>query len=130
MKELLFRGKSLETGAWVEGGVAKRDGHAYIFKFDEYCKRYDMIAVDPDTVGQFIGIYDRYDTKIFEGDVVDGRTWVVTHYTDTTNEETGEVMEASWYLQRDNWDNFFCLHRLFSHEVLGNIYDNPELLIK
>ena len=37
-------------------------------------------------------------------------------------------MQARWYIQRDNfesWEELLCIK---DHEILGNIYDNPELL--
>jgi len=72
-REILFRGKRIDNGEWVEGLLmANFDGNYSIqvrndFDGMEYFTTY---KVDPETVGQFIGMIDKNKTKIFEGDPV------------------------------------------------------------
>lgn len=66
MREILFRGKSKNTGEWVFGNLFDKDtkGRTHIGTTVRMC-----FDIAPETVGQFTGIDDREGEKIFEGDV-------------------------------------------------------------
>ena len=126
MREILFRGKRTD-GQWIYGGLLKvtYDGNTYnlifadnfLFVFGE-AKAMEHACVDPATVGQFTGLTDKNGKKIFEGDILkwDSMEWGCDHL---------EI--ASWdyelfNMRRNDWKEW-C-------EVIGNVYDNPELLEK
>ena len=119
MREILFRGKCFNTEEWVEGylGIEVPDELVIQqFSYDEYFKSncIDQYSVKPETIGQYTGLTDKNGRKIFEGDVV--------------KISNGEIFEVKYEdggftagLFLGDWD--------YGHvEVIGNIYDNPELL--
>lgn len=133
MREILFRGKRTDNGEWVEG---------YYYKA-KYCRTDDKLCdyitipymeqchllnshyiVNPETVGQCIGLKDRKGTNIFEGDIVK-RFWfgkMCIYQIDYDNGlasfigRAGMIFKTSFYYDSEEF------------EVIGNIYDNPELL--
>jgi uncharacterized phage protein (TIGR01671 family) len=123
MREILFRGKRTDNGEWVKGFyVCIPDTH-YIMtgKFDSLTNgiiNSEAYKVDPSTVGQFTGLEDKLGTKIFEGDVIDdlGVEYIVVFDSDY----------AQFRGKFDGW-NAEISHIASRCEVIGNIYDNPEL---
>ena len=75
MREILFRGKRMDNGEWVEGAfVGKYDpmlciSYAFIVAQKPKDSFVTWYAVDPDTVGQYTGM-NIYGKKIFEGDIL------------------------------------------------------------
>lgn len=115
MREILFRGK-LKDGRWAEGNLQiKKDGVCIITPDDTPLGCYG--AVFPDTVGQYTGLTDKNDKKIFEGDIVliPGIGFGVIRYDRACF--TLGLVECG-----------FCVSEQSEREILGNIHDNPELL--
>ena len=90
---------------------------------------YDECEVAPETIGQFTGLYDCNGNKIYEGDIVewekDGLMYVVRFWCG--------MFYASVKECNDGIFGGFPLHALTKHDdrkckIVGNIYDNPELL--
>ena len=132
MREIIFRAKSLD-GIWEYGDLLQwNSGDTFIGIHsenwvDDYANNYDYTTiekVDPNTVGQFTGLYDKNGKEIYEGDIVKER-------------ESGIVGYIAFHKQSA------CFRIVFSKsdlalgnrgisvtllEVIGNIYDNPELL--
>lgn len=82
-----------------------------------------MIEVVPETVGQFTGLTDKNGIKIFKGDVVKGkdnleRNLAVGGYID---HENGSFVIVGEFMTHYRWLDYEL-------EIIGNIFDNPELL--
>lgn len=159
MREILFRGKRVDNGEWVYG--------YYVLKKLPYFKDkgvnvehliYDNMEIEdndykqfvdtmqisyvvyPNTISQYTGLTDKYDKKIFEGDIIN-----------ITPDITNRLMDVRWNEETLSWEltdvgtpasevnHIFntidlaelklktCYGERISF-IVGNIYDNPELL--
>jgi uncharacterized phage protein (TIGR01671 family) len=123
MREILFRGKRTDNGEWVYGYVCC---HGWTGKENTYIivPHYGdvlySIEVDPETVGQYTGLKDKNGTKIFEGDIV-----LLKGY-----DEPYQVVFDESCFQAYSDSVRYAMDNFYAHdiEVIGNIYDNPELL--
>lgn len=121
MREYLFRGKTIANGKWSEGNLlVTKQGCCITPDATVY------VAVDPETVGQYTGLTDKNGTKIFEGDIIDflyrsgyDDYGIVQYDADET--EFGFVYNLIY-------EGLGRHYQSKDIEVIGNIYDNPELL--
>lgn len=112
-REILFRGKRVDNREWVEGSFVKTFHNLFIIPMnDETIKAFDIIPVIQETVGQFTGLTDKNSKKIFEGDIV--KDWAGIR-----------VIKFEIY---DNYQGYDLEPDDIDCEIIGNIYDNPELL--
>lgn len=113
-----FRGKAIYgelAGKWVYG--------SYVFDYDKrsmilvtgYSHTGSAFSgcylVEPDTAGQFTGLFDKNGKEIYEGDVLKSK-------------DLQSIVE---------WDSYKCGWNIVEYgihlfEIIGNIYDNPELI--
>lgn len=126
MREILFRGKRTDNGEWETGSlVIIRDGCSdkEVFIADKMTGYHTPVI--PETVGQYTGLTDKNGRKIFEGDIVEsgGRIWLVEY-----SNKYGQFMMTTYTEKGISWSRSFDLIPPDWCEVIGNIYDNPELL--
>lgn len=132
MREIKFRGKRVDNGEWVYGGFYRgvMPETENPFSLDNARIKTIIIQegtyyhVDPSTVGQFTGLKDKNGKEIYEGDVVriDDLGIGIVDY-----EEGRFAMRRRE--ERFCWPVYCRIdHSLFVPEVIGNIYENPELL--
>lgn len=130
-REIKFRAQRLGSKEWVYGDLLKHstlDPFTYIaigtgYKIDNP----DLgkpIKVYPHTVGQFTGLHDKNGKEIYEGDLL-------------RSAETGNIFTVEWversaafkireHHNGKRWMFGYDASRKF--DVIGNIYENPELL--
>ena len=139
MREIIFRGKRVDDGEWVEGQFVDngrgKPYEAYILEseapsFDE------LTEVDPETVSQYTGLKDREGNNIFEGDLIDFKA----NYTSKKGGYLKGFIE--WHESRAGFvfkslngleEDFYCLleesdEGHWQWKIIGNRWDNPELL--
>lgn len=148
MREILFKAKRIKDGKWIEGylfdngfdGKEKKYfiGGLIIEKYNgTACDEWDITGIDfceidPETICQFTGLYDRYGNKIWENDIL--KTW---------SDEYAQVKFGFYdtgFASGDYNQGFYAAFpedSYYRHElgywckesyVRGNIFDNPELL--
>lgn len=128
MREILFRAKHIHKlpqnehldGRWVYG-----------YLYDEnYINSSELegdILVDPETVCQYTGLTDKNGRKIFEGDIV-------KHFNQSQDDEKYVVGCIKWdqdsckFVKEKKNGAKYTINNKCTYEVIGNIFDNPELL--
>ena len=129
MREILFRGKDY-MGNWtignlivdeggdcniVESKAVEKDGYYLCFNAD------NPLWVENSTVGQYTGVKDKNGTRIFEGDIVEMPRYGGGKHKSLVYFSGGKfAVDGSNYSHKD-----ICARRM---KVIGNIYDNPELM--
>lgn len=132
MRDINFRGRDRTNHKWYCGSLYARKGSPYTIIFvpdsEDTCVQY---PVDPDTVGQFTGLYDKTGTGIYEGDIVAtkyGRLCVV-HWFESP-QHCGFDLKP--WPDIDNLrvppGDAYDLYSSKNLEIVGNIHDNPDML--
>lgn len=124
MRDILFKAKTI-SGNWVNGLLSNKDDKWYISNKAGMPFAYD---VRPETICQFTGLYDKNGKKIWENDIL--MAHLDESYPEDVTYETVEWGVAGWVTHeagctdREYLDEFDLEH----FEVVGNIFDNKELL--
>lgn len=128
-REITFRGKCIRgvfESDWVYGSYVLSDE-------DDRGDSHSIVAytgasfeVDPSTIGQYTGLEDKKGKPIFEGDIVrDDKGLSVIHFMTpqfVCVDENGKPWNlGGGTVHKDS-------HKLEVTEVIGNVYDNSELL--
>ena len=115
MREILFRGKIIFDGDWIYGGITWNPSKKEVFIHTEW----DEGEVIPETVGQYTGLKDVHNTRVFEGDIVK----VYDVYCNETVAGVVEFCDGSFRI----YDKDFTSYDRWMYgkvEVIGNVFDN------
>lgn len=144
-REILFKAKRIDNGEWVEGCIVIDQSRLDIFKYRIQPIESGVLyapPIDPDTLCQYTGFTDKNGKKIWENDILrysydyDGSPFLKDG--EEIKYRAGAVFWSEW---RGSWavcgrGNKKCTNNdVFKYnrnpnrtEVIGNIFDNPELL--
>lgn len=152
MRQIKFRGKRIDNGEWVYGYLYElplESGNVrMILTTDNIHKdnsiepqyhlaftlRKDLFVVDSSTVGQFTGLYDKNSKEIYEGDIIGKKARsedkMILHLV--FYEDSEGRFKAGLNGTKKRYD-FGCCgledERWMQRKtIIGNIYDNPEML--
>lgn len=143
MREILFRGKCVQTDEWIKGSLIIDENNRYYIgravtpkvpvsfgvmpsrqngKTRERFIGIGFVMVYPETVGEFTGCTDRFGFDIYEGDIVD----ILTE-----NEEIGVVAydDGGFQVEADGFIlDFHSNINGADLEIIGNVHDNRKML--
>ena len=136
MRDILYRAKSeeetnnIKIGDLIYGYYVKTDG-----KHKIYMQNYDgadFCYVDPKTLGQYTGLKDKKGNRIFSGDILSAYLDEIAPENETRLVVEWDYERAAYYganIGFRGYKDFFEGGFIKNFEVIGNIYDNPELVM-
>lgn len=152
-REIKFRGKMVPENEWIFGTIlripappvcfGKSESDKYYIQFPDprympdWNMPYRMVQgeVNPDTIGQYTGLDDKNEREIYEGDIV---LLDCYYYEEPAFDGEFKVIyddiNGMWILvDLEDKENIYTFENIRGYykteiEVIGNIYDNPELL--
>ena len=143
-REILFKAKHKDTGKWIEGFYCSKRDTTYCFTEDYERNLVDthhyiiqdqmtdwglpnelrLYEINPSTLCQFTGLTDKNGKKIWENDII--KMFYIDGVTDIgTIRYTNECARFQFY--EENIIGY-GIDITTDKEVLGNVFDNPELL--
>lgn len=124
MREIEFRGRDRYADGtftpWVYGGCGYRHADIYPEIIDGQGVKQ---GVEPDTIGQWTGLFDISGNRLYEGDVVEMKGYINTIITGVLIYSN---RQGAYMVYREDGNAMFVLEAQ-RFELLGNIFDDPKL---
>lgn len=148
-REILFKAKRKNWRElpkeewWVEGNLItneREEGTAYIgYIFDVHngvIEDFDIVEIDPETLCQYTGLNDKNGKRIWENDILHNGNKMIVKWNEPCGRwdlyivNVSHIPMGAWRplvidWRTSDWEEYSDCHEC---EVIGNIYDNPELL--
>lgn len=138
-REIKFRGKRKDNGEWVYGHyIADVEWGIHWIYYQKKGPVYFELArvkVDPETVGQFIGLKDKNGNEIYERDFIRVKKYIGGNFVGYTYEDyeiiysnfsfSGKPIKDRQYKQ---WTSSLLFNESEEILLIGNATDNPKLL--
>lgn len=152
MREILFKAKRVDNGEWVEGCLVIDHSRSNLFEYRMQPVESGVLyapPINPETLCQFTGLCDKNGNKIWKNDILmchgNPKDLVKAAFGEfgVRNIETGSIVDkvVGWHYEVVPTDAIsrcepFCWPMPLTEyyiercemEVVGNIFDNPELL--
>lgn len=139
-RQIVFRGKRIDNGEWIFGNLADYSMKVFnttiekkvifsnivIFATDNFGFVVDDCAVDPNTIGQFTGLLDKNGKEIYEGDIILQQGYSSKRPMLVRFGHGAFIV--GWHGGSSTATRPMLIQKRC--EVLGNIYENPELISK
>ena len=133
MREIKFRGKRIDNDEWVYGYLWESQDPTKTEKSIKATFIYTACSVErgyevfPESVGQYTGLKDKNDKEIYEGDILKLDGWKGT-------QQICFIKGAFCLADKEGafvGDIHYIHHASIKQsKIVGNIYENPELLNK
>ena len=133
-RQILFKAKRKDNGEWVEGYYVYCRKRRYILQilnkeigFDE--RENEWIEIDPGTICQYTGLTDKNGNKIWENDICNRKEKypeIVTYNKGDWQLDYSYVFGKEMHTDACNLRFYVCERNCV--EVIGNIFDNADLL--
>lgn len=124
MREIKFRGLD-KSGKWRTGNLIQTGDKAWI---GSTTTLRGWFEVEPNTGGQFTGLHDKNGREIYEGDILEAEHKLKTQ---KFNRKYRVIFNEKGYWDAISLDDKpvrLCYAGFNKCEVIGNIYENTELL--
>ncbi len=130
MREIKFRAKEIATGEWLIGSLQPEDDEVSLAVFFACLKTGRLIA---ETLGLFTTLPDKSGKEIYEGDIVEkwSHCSLLDRLSPLYNRGVGYYKSLTTTVK---WSERGLNYNIYPHhgnsywKVIGNIYENPELL--
>ena len=138
-REILFKAKRKDNGEWIEGSLVSTEGGGRFIlrsktkvfiprKKNVICSS-ECYEVNQDTICQYTGLTDKNGKRIWENDICDRKEKypeIVTYNKGDWQLDYSYVFGKEMHTDACNLGFYVCERDCV--EVIGNIFDNPELL--